>query len=299
MDFTSAVFIFILILAVLGFRFIWKKTRRRAKWKLPKNEFPQLWRTVLHEKVNFYHILSDEEKKVFEYEVQEFLLNVEILGIRTEIDHVDKLLVAASAVIPVFSFPEWKYYELFEVFIYPDAFNRNFETEGEGRNINGMVGEGFMKGKMILSQKALHRGFDNTTDKRNVAVHEFIHLIDMTDGDTDGVPSVLLEQPYVIPWVHLMHEKISKIKADESDIRYYGATNKIEFFAVAGEYFFERPHLMRQNHPALYRVMENIFKHSLHERQKLHTVERPITSRNALCPCNSGEKYKRCCGKAA
>jgi len=27
-------------------------------------------------------------------------------------------------------------------------------------------------------------------------------------------------------------------------------------------------------------------------------IERKDISRNDPCPCNSGEKYKRCCGKA-
>ena len=82
--------------------------------------------------------------------------------------------------------------------IYPDTFNHNFETEGAGRRILGMVGTGYMNGVMILSKKALRDGFSNTSDKRNTAIHEFVHLIDKMDGYIDGVPEILLKQSYCI-----------------------------------------------------------------------------------------------------
>ena len=56
-------------------------------------------------------------------------------------------------------------------------FNENFDTKGSGRRILGMVGSGYMEGKMILSIPALRLGFANESDKKNTAIHEFIHLI--------------------------------------------------------------------------------------------------------------------------
>ena len=35
---------------------------------------------------------------------------------------------------------------------------------------------------MVLSKKALYLGFINNTDKKNTAIHEFVHLIDKKDG---------------------------------------------------------------------------------------------------------------------
>ena len=118
-------------------------------------------------------------------------------------------------------------------------FNLDFETSGGDRNILGMVGNGYMEGKRILSKPALHFGFDNTTDKKNTAIHEFVHLIDKADGAVDGVPSLLLERPYVIPWLDLMNKKVEEIYNRKSDINPYGGTNRQEFFAVVSEYFFE------------------------------------------------------------
>ncbi len=276
------------------FAFILIKLLKKDKWKLPSKPFPKEWRSVLLEKVNFYNALNADERKQFEYEVQEFLLNHRITGISTKIDIVDELLVAASAVIPIFGFPEWRYINLYEVLIYPSAFNEKFETTGPDRRILGMVGTGYMDGKMILSQKALHHGFANDTDKRNTAIHEFIHLIDKSDGIIDGVPSLLMEKPYIIPWLDLMQKKIAEIYKMKSDINPYGGTSQIEFFAVVSEYFFERPKLLTKKHPELYYILEEVFEQNMIDRD----VEngKSVLGRNTPCPCNSNKKFKNCCG---
>jgi Mlc titration factor MtfA (ptsG expression regulator) len=38
-----------------------------------------------------------------------------------------------------------------------------------------------------------------------------------------------------------------------------GATHEAEFFAVVSEYFFERPKLLKEKHPAVYEIPEKIF----------------------------------------
>ena len=112
---------------------------------------------------------------------------------------------------------------------------------------------------MILSRKALHHGFSNKTDKGNTAIHEFVHLLDMMDGNTDGIPEQLLGKENVLPWLQLMHKEMEKIHKDKSDIRSYGGTNQAEFFAVAAEYFFERPKLFKRKHPEIYKMLHLCF----------------------------------------
>jgi hypothetical protein len=70
-----------------------------------------------------------------------------------------------------------------------------------------LVASGVMEGKMILSKPSLHRWFSNETDKQNVGVHEFIHLLDKEDGDIDGIPATLLNEKYSIPWLKLIGKK--------------------------------------------------------------------------------------------
>lgn len=288
----------IYLIGLLGVVAIFVVTRnwKDLGWKLPQAAMPPKWKAILTKEITFYNSLSPTEKEHFEYKVQEFLLNCRITGIQTEVDTTDHLLVAASAVIPIFKFPNWRYTNLFEVLLYPASFNEDFETTGKDRRILGMVGTGYMNGKMILSKAALHHGFDNTSDKKNTAIHEFIHLIDKLDGNIDGVPHVLLERPYVIPWLDLINHKIDEIYEKESDINPYGGTSQVEFFAVASEYFFERPKLLAQKHPKLYDLLEEIFDHDM-ETRNLSKAKLSI-GRNSPCPCGSGQKFKRCCGRS-
>ena len=81
----------------------------------------------------------------------------------------------------------------------------------------------------------------------------------MTDGDIDGIPEWLLGKKYVLPWLHLMHREIIKIHENDSDINPYGATSQAEFFAVASEYFFEQPEMLKENHPELFFLLDRIF----------------------------------------
>jgi len=253
------------IVLVLLVEWYWGK-----RWRRPKKEFPKTWRAILKKHIGFYEKLNTEEKGLFEYKVHEFLTNVLINGVETEIDETDKVLVAASAIIPIFAFPEWKYKNLDEVLIYPGSFNLEFETRGKSRPILGMVGSGFMENKMILSKQALRQGFKNERDKRNTAIHEFVHLIDKMDGRIDGVPQALMERQYVIPWLDLIEKKVKEIAHRKSDINPYASAGREEFFAVLSEYFFERPLLLKKKHPELYELLEEIFDQDHAERRKLH-----------------------------
>jgi Mlc titration factor MtfA (ptsG expression regulator) len=145
-----------------------------------------------------------------------------------------------------------------------------FNSKSHSRNIGGIVGGGRFEKQMILSKKALYHGFSNTSDKSNTGIHEFVHLIDKMDDITDGIPERLLEHQYTIPWLKLIHQEIEAINDDHSDIRKYGGTNQVEFFAVASEYFFEQPNLLRKNHPDLYIMLGQFFNQKSLGKRKSH-----------------------------
>ncbi|HIP48630.1 MAG TPA: peptidase [Lutibacter sp.] len=260
-------FSFIALLILVASFIVIYKSLYGNKWQIPKESIPSNWKTILKEKVVFYQSLSTKDKQLFEFKIQEFILNYKIMGIDVVVTDKDKLLVASSAIIPIFAFPNWRYNNLNVVQLYPAMFNEDFQTEGKGRRTLGMVGTGFMEGKMILSKPALHHGFSNESDKKNTAIHEFVHLIDKSDNIIDGIPSLLLEKQYTIPWLDLINQKIEEIYKNKSDINPYGATNRAEFFAVISEYFFERPQLLKRKHPELYQILDEIFNQDMTKRK--------------------------------
>ena len=247
----------ILILALTGL--IFSLLARQRKKTNTTGPFPETYRDILTTKVPFYQQLNEDNKKEFENRIQQFLKQVRITGVKTTVEELDKVLIAASAIIPIFNFPGWEYIHLHEVLLYPDSFDHEFQQKGGNRSILGMVGNGALNHVMILSQQQLRQAFINKTGKDNTAIHEFVHLVDKTDGDIDGVPAFIMERKYIQPWLQLMRHEINLINEDKSDIDPYGATNEAEFFAVVSEYFFERPKLLKDKHPELYALLEKIF----------------------------------------
>ncbi|MBS1608035.1 MAG: zinc-dependent peptidase [Bacteroidetes bacterium] len=254
MDVAALTLLIIAILA-LAFLIVLRSSKKEAKIK----PLPASYKQILLDNVLFYQRLDDEGKKNFENRVERFLSTIIITGAGTTVEDIDRVLIGASAIIPIYAFPHWEYSNLDEVILYPETFNEQFEIQGNNRSVLGMVGDGPMQRTMILSQAALREGFSNKTDKNNTAIHEFVHLLDKTDGATDGIPEILLQHKYVLPWVEMMHKNIDSILKNKSDINPYGATNQAEFFAVVSEYFFERPHLLESKHPDLYAMLSMMF----------------------------------------
>lgn len=243
---------------ILVFIFIWWRYGSKHDVK-SHNHLSGDEKKILSENVEFYQRLNAGEKSDFEKAVADFLSQMNFEWIGTDENQLDKILVAASAVIPIFHFGAWRYHHLTNILIYPGTFNDHFDYEKGERNILGMVGNGYMNGQMVLSQQALRQGFSNTHGARNTGIHEFVHLLDMEDGAVDGIPESLLENRYILSWTDLMHKEIQKITAGHSDINPYGATNEKEFLAVVAEYFFEKPQQLRQHHPELFELLEKIF----------------------------------------
>ena len=254
----------VFVVAIVSlFRKIWVK----SGWKSPNDEFPDEWKSILSKEIGHYNFLNPDDKTLFEFKIQEFLLNVKVTGVSTTIDVTDKLLVAVSAITPIFAFPKWQYTNLDEVLIYPNSFNEEYQTEGSDRNILGMVGTGPMNGKMILSKQALELGYKNGKDGHNTAIHEFVHLLDKADGATDGLPKLFLDKDHEVEWGEMIDKEIDAILLNKSDINPYGATNKAEFFAVSSEYFFERPKLLAKKHPELYKLLAMVFHNDMQYRE--------------------------------
>ncbi len=254
-------FIILILVIFLLIHFSSAKTGG-GKVKSPQGSYTKL----LKEEVVFYQNLNNTEKINFEKRVRDFLEETKIEGIGTEITELDRVLIASSAIIPVFGFAGWKYKNLSNVIMYPNTFDKEFQFEGNNnRSIMGMVGSGYMNGQMLLSRAALYHGFSKSSGNENVAIHEFVHLLDKSDGNIDGIPENLKAHQYAIPWLKMMQQEMNKIEKGKSDINPYALTNEAEFLAVVSEYFFSRPEKFKDNHPELYEQLSLIFDINLIE----------------------------------
>lgn len=288
---------FSILMFSLMFLLFTRKYRRRKK--IINTEFPTRWQDILNKEIVYYSSLSKEEKIKFNNMVLIFLGEKIITGIDTDVDDKCRILIACSAIIPVFSFPDWEYDNIVEILVYPDNFNANYQfINDSNRQILGLVTN--TASTMILSKPALYNGFRNYNDKLNVGFHEFIHAVDGGDGVIDGIPALLINRNDIKEWFGVISLEKEKIEQGKSDINPYALTNNAEFFSVTSEYFFENPEVMSDKHPELYKILRKIFRQDTKSKLKsiVKSMFRPNgkkTGRNDPCPCGSGKKYKRCC----
>ena len=148
-----------LVIIILLILFVFKP-RRKDNFNIPLN-YPEL----LSDYVLFYGGLTEADKKKFDLRFEKFLSSVHINGANAEVEDLDRVLIGAAAIIPVYYIPDWEYVNLREVLLYPGNFNFDFEQHGVERNVSGMVGTGHMQNVMILNKWELRQGFINNKNQ--------------------------------------------------------------------------------------------------------------------------------------
>lgn len=246
----------LLLLVILVLVLYIRKTNKKKEKPVTN---PGSLHGLLQEHVRFYQRLSTEDQSLFRHRVAHFLDTTAITPVgEVTLRELDRVYVGASAIIPIFSFKDWTYNNLNEVLIYGEYFTKDFDRDAAQKHVMGMVGDGAMHRMMILSLPALRAGFEEN-GAGNTGIHEFVHLLDKADGATDGVPEYMLPKELVAPWVRYAQEGIRDIRNRRSEINPYGATNDAEFFAVISEYFFQKPQLLEEHHPELFKILEEIY----------------------------------------
>ena len=80
------------------------RRRRAILWE----SFPPEWEVVLQRDVVFFRILEPAAQQRFRRQLQVFLGEKQVSGIKVEVDATTRVLVAASAIIPVFG-PDFRF----------------------------------------------------------------------------------------------------------------------------------------------------------------------------------------------
>jgi Mlc titration factor MtfA (ptsG expression regulator) len=200
--------------------------RRRClrRMAVASRPFPPACRGILETRVRFYRALDDSGKERFRSMVSVFLDEVQVTGVRTEVDDTVRVLVAASAIIPVFGFKDWDYHRLGEVLVYPGSFDHGYHTEeSNDANILGLTGLGYLRGVVILSKPSLLEGFSDDTNRENVGVHEFAHLVEAQEAESGLPPDVPPEA--VRQWVQYVSRELAHPSNRRTGINNYAYTN--------------------------------------------------------------------------
>jgi Mlc titration factor MtfA (ptsG expression regulator) len=239
--------------------------RRRRRARLRAAPFPPAWRAILSRNVPLYQHLTPDLRRELEGHVQVLLAekHFEGCGGLTLTDEMRVTIAAHAALLMLRREPHY-YPDLVSILVYPSTYlvpveeqHGGFVTEAEDERL----GESWRRGVVVLAWDAARAGARSTEDGDNVILHEFAHQLDTEDGSADGVP--LLDRPSDYKtWARALAPEYERLRErpDESILDTYGAEDPAEFFAVATEAFFEKPHELRERHPELYAELGRFYR---------------------------------------
>ena len=126
-----------------------------------------------------------------------------------------------------------------------------------------LAGEAMPGGPVMLTWDAVD-WTDDGGPVFNVVIHEFIHLIDLANGEADGIPP-LPDADAMRRWHGGLTQAWDRFAdrvahGEPSCIDDYGTSALDEFFAVASEAFFVDPQALNTEDPALYAQLAGFFR---------------------------------------
>ena len=99
----------------------------------------------------------------------------------------------------------------------------------------------------------------------NVVIHEFMHVLDLSDGALNGRPALRGGAAGRAHWTQVCEASLARLcraldAGRPTVIDPYGAEGPEEFFAVAAEAFFTSPTPLAFDDPALYALFADFFQ---------------------------------------
>jgi MtfA peptidase len=240
--------------------------------KLTSAPFPSAWESILRRNVAHFVNLATEEQARLRNLIKVFIAEKHWEGAGgLELTDEIRVTISAQACLLLLGLPHNFYQNVQSIIVYPSTVvppQRKisfFENPSAPLELqHPILGQAFQQGPVIIIWDAALRGGRHPESGHNVIYHEFAHKLDMLDGAADGTPP-LRDRAEYRDWVQTCSREYLRLKHDTekgrtSFLDAYGATNEAEFFAVATEYFFDRPREMVAHAPDLYRVLQEYYR---------------------------------------
>jgi Mlc titration factor MtfA (ptsG expression regulator) len=188
-----------------------------------------------------------------------------------------KVSIAAQACLPLLGLDLDWYSDWSTIIVTPreyDVRKRDVDAAGVVHEYDDeFSGEAFDLGPVALSRVDVEAS--GWGDGYNVVIHEMAHKLDGRDGSYDGCPPLHGNMDYG-EWRDAFREAYESLRASlerpaprsrraprskrAPRIDSYAAESPDEFFAVACEYFYEKPALLRSEYPRVYEQLALFFR---------------------------------------
>ncbi len=176
--------------------------------------------------------------------------------------------IAAQACVPVLALGLGWYDGFVGIVVHPGEMLARRRVEDEDGVVHAydeaLVGEAVGGGPVTLSWADVDAAAQGAEWGYNVVIHEFAHVLDMRDGEPDGMPPLptrALHDRWLSVFPQAYDGFVDRVEAGEDTfLDPYGAEAPEEFFAVACEAFFVAPLDFRHEHPDLYGLLSAFFQ---------------------------------------
>jgi Mlc titration factor MtfA (ptsG expression regulator) len=228
---------------------------------------PPSGRAIVEEHLAVWPLLDADEQQHLLADVDQLLATKTWEAARGFVlDDTVRVVIAAQAALLVLGLSLDHYRGVSGIIVHPTTVQTRGPRPGpSARTISagphavlGLAQDG--RGPVVLAWDRSLAGAHSSDVGRNLVLHEFAHKLDMQGGMIDGTPP--MGRDLRADWVRVCTEVYDALVAGvpRPPLRSYGATNPGEFFAVATEAFFEQPHELRNQEPALYDVLLRFYR---------------------------------------
>lgn len=226
----------------------------------------QQWREAVGRLPLLKNLKDDETEKLIRLSILFLHYKVFEGAHNLQVTEEMKLTIALQACLPILNLGiEW-YRGWVSIIIYPAQFvpeRRYVDEYGVEHNTRSVLsGESWHKGPVVLSwEDAEYAGH---IDGDNLVIHEFAHKLDVLNGKTNGFPP-LHRGMDPAKWANVLGEAFEDLQerydsGKKISIDAYAISSPAEFFAVFSEVFFERPNVVYEYYPDVYRQFTQFYR---------------------------------------
>lgn len=239
---------------------------RRLERELSVMAFPDSSRVFLR-RIAHYNALDRQERECVERMMLRFVYTKSFEGVRLEVTQEMKSVVAFFASLMLLHKGEAWLGRLERVLVYAEDFIYDEAREHDGVvTRRPLILDGQADDETVVISWVVARNEAYEVSPSNVIIHELAHLLDVLDGEFDGVPP--LPSSEAEAWKAVMARSydallkaLKKGRVNKTALLFgeNGAQDEGEFFAVASELFFMCPAQLHEEFAELFGALRQFY----------------------------------------